>query len=238
MLSSPVRLRNECPQRHSGQCQTWVVAVSKGIDKGSCELPSIVRCPGYLPGISLIQGVFVAVDAPASWRQLAGVRMTHRPPGRPCRWGMRTGVNGTVPTYQRDVEPEPANSCAEYPMPSKVRSSLLWILEPLEDDETYFRKRMFGCDAAYVDGLLCLVVADRDEPWNGLLVCTSQERHAALIREIPALRPHQVLGKWLCVKQSDPAFEDVARHVTSLVLSRDSRIGVESKPRRRASKLR
>ena len=66
-------------------------------------------------------------------------------------------------------------------MPSRIRNSLLWILEPLEGDETYFRKQMFGCDAAYVDGLLCLVVADRDEPWNGLLVCTSQERHAALI---------------------------------------------------------
>jgi hypothetical protein len=178
------------------------------------------------------------MDAPVSWRLLAGVSMTCRPPGRPCRWGMRTGVNETVPTYQRDVEPVPSKSCAKYPMPSKVRNSLLWILEPLEDDETYFRKRMFGCDAAYIDGLLSLVVADRDEPWNGLLVCTSQERHAALIREIPALRPHQVLGIWLCVKQSDPAFEDVARHVTSLVLSRDSRIGVESKPRRRASKLR
>jgi hypothetical protein len=121
-------------------------------------------------------------------------------------------------------------------MPSKVRNSLLWIFEALEDDETYFRKQMFGCDAAYVDGLLCLVVADRDEPWNGLLVCTSQERHTALIEEMPALRPHQVLGKWLCVKQSDPAFEDVARRVTSLVLSRDSRIGVEPKPRRRATR--
>jgi hypothetical protein len=122
-------------------------------------------------------------------------------------------------------------------MPSKVRNSLLWILKPLEGDETYFRKRMFGCDAAYVDGLLCLVVADRDEPWNGLLVCTSQERHAALIEEMPALHPHQVLGKWLCVKQSDPGFEEVVRRVTSLVLSRDSRIGVEPRPRRRASKL-
>ena len=123
-------------------------------------------------------------------------------------------------------------------MPSKVRNSLLWILEALENDETYFRKRMFGCDAAYVDGSLCLVVADRAEPWNGLLVCTSRERHASLIEEMPALQPHQVLGKWLCVKQSDPAFEDVARHVTSLVLSRDPRIGVEPKPRRRATKPR
>jgi hypothetical protein len=95
---------------------------------------------------------------------------------------------------------------------------------------------MFGCDAAYIDGLLCLVVADRDEPWNGLLVCTSQERHAALIEDMPALRPHPVLGKWLFVPQADPAFEDIAQRMTSLVLARDWRVGVEPKPRRRGKK--
>ncbi|SAL64671.1 hypothetical protein [Caballeronia humi] len=121
-------------------------------------------------------------------------------------------------------------------MPSTVRNSLVWIFEPFEHDATYIRKRMFGCDAAYVDGLLCLVAADRDKPWNGLLVCTSQERHAALIEEIPALRPHPVLGKWLYVPQDDPEFEAVAERTTALVLARDERIGVEPKPRRRGRK--
>ncbi|SAL56562.1 hypothetical protein AWB67_02545 [Caballeronia terrestris] len=121
-------------------------------------------------------------------------------------------------------------------MPSTVRNSLVWIFEPFERDATYIRKRMFGCDAAYVDGLLCLVAADRDKPWNGLLVCTSQERHAALIEEIPALRPHPVLGKWLYVPQDDPEFEAVAERMTALVLARDGRIGVEPKPRRRSRK--
>lgn len=121
-------------------------------------------------------------------------------------------------------------------MPSTVRNSLVWIFEPFERDTTYIRKRMFGCDAAYVDGLLCLVAADRDKPWNGLLVCTSQERHSALIEEIPALRPHPVLGKWLYVPQDDPEFEAVAEKMTALVLARDGRIGVEPKPRRRGRK--
>jgi hypothetical protein len=118
-------------------------------------------------------------------------------------------------------------------MPSTIRNSLVWIFEAFERDSTYIAKRMFGCDAAYVNGLLCLVAADRDEPWNGLLVCTSQERHAALIEEMPALRPHPVLGKWLYVPQADPAFEDIAERMTSLVLARDWRVGVEPKPRRR-----
>jgi len=117
-------------------------------------------------------------------------------------------------------------------MPSSIRNSLVWIFEAFERDSTYIAKRMFGCDAAYIDGLLCLVAADRDEPWNGLLVCTSQERHVALIDEMPALLPHPVLGKWLYVSQDDPAFETIAERITALVLARDPRVGVEPKPRR------
>jgi hypothetical protein len=121
-------------------------------------------------------------------------------------------------------------------MPSSIRNSLLWIFEAFERDSTYLRKRMFGSDAAYLEGKLCLVAADRDKPWNGLLVCTSQERHTALTDEIPALRPHPVLGKWLYVPQDDPAFETVVEKMTALVLARDWRVGVEPKPRQRTGK--
>ena len=121
-------------------------------------------------------------------------------------------------------------------MPASIRNSLVWIFEPFERDSTYVRKLMFGCDAAYLDGMLCLVAADREEPWNGLLVCTSKERHGALVAEMPALHPHPVLGKWLYVSQQDPAFEDIAEQMVSLVLARDPRVGVEPKPRSRAKR--
>lgn len=121
-------------------------------------------------------------------------------------------------------------------MPSTIRNSLAWIFEAFERDPTYVHKRMFSSDAAYIDGKLCLTAGDRDEPWNGLLVCTSVEHHAALIDEIPALRAHPVLGKWLYVSQSDPAFEAVVQHVTALVRARDPRIGVEPTPRKRSRK--
>jgi len=117
-------------------------------------------------------------------------------------------------------------------MPSSVRNSLVWIFEAFERDSTFIRKRMFGCDAAYIDGMLCLVAADREKPWNGLLVCTSQERHAALVAEMPVLQPHPVLGKWLYVAQENADFETVAEQLTALVLARDSRIGVEPAPRK------
>lgn len=121
-------------------------------------------------------------------------------------------------------------------MPSSIRNSLFWILDAFENEPTYIHKRMFGCDAAYIDGLLCLVAADRGESWNGLLVCTSQACHASLSEEMPALRPHPVLGKWLYVPQDDPAFETVVEKLTQLVLARDERVGVEPKPRKRAGK--
>jgi hypothetical protein len=121
-------------------------------------------------------------------------------------------------------------------MPANISNSLAWIFESFERDSTYLRKRMFGSDAAYMDGLMCLVAADRGEPWNGLLVCTSLDRHAALIDEMPALQPHPVLGKWLYISQDDPAFEDIVKRMTALVLARDERIGVEPRPRRRSKK--
>ena len=112
-------------------------------------------------------------------------------------------------------------------------NSLLWIFDSLEREAGYVRRKMFGCDAAYLGGLLCLVVADRDDPWNGLLICTSQEHHAALMDEMPALRPHPVLGKWLYVPQDHEAFETIARRAAELALARDPRIGVEPRPRPR-----
>ncbi len=111
-------------------------------------------------------------------------------------------------------------------------NSLVWIFDKFERESGYIHTKMFGCEAAYIDGILCLVVADRDEPWNGLLVSTSQEHHAALIEEMPTLRPHAVLGKWLYVSQDDQTFEDIAERITMLALARDPRVGVEPKSRK------
>jgi hypothetical protein len=112
-------------------------------------------------------------------------------------------------------------------MGSTVKNSLLWVFEPIEDDPGFMSKRLFAFEAAYVDGLLCLAVGNGDEPWNGLLVCTSRERHADVIREFPELAPHPVLGKWLYLSQRNEEFEAVARAVVQMIQRRDSRVGVE-----------
>ncbi len=115
-------------------------------------------------------------------------------------------------------------------------NSLLWILDPLERDPGYLRRKMFGCDAAYLDGALYLVVADREAPWNGVMVCSSHDRHAALLADMPSLLPHPELGKWLYLPQTDEAFETLAGQLVELALARDPRLGVMPKPRKRRRK--
>lgn len=147
-------------------------------------------------------------------------------------------------TVTRRRRPAPRASAAQrldedFSRARRARGSGLgWILEALEGDPVYFHRRMFGCDAAYLGGLLCLVTAENGEPWNGLLVCTSQDRHPALRTDWPQLAPHAVLGKWLYLSQDDADFEPVARALTVRVLARDPRIGVEPKPRKRKKKSR
>lgn len=119
---------------------------------------------------------------------------------------------------------------------SSPRNSLAWVLEPLEDDPTYLRKRMFGCEAAYVHGLMVLLVADKDEPWNGLLVCTSHESQQDLVSEFPQLSVHPVIGKWLYISQENPEFEPTAERLVGLALQQDPRFGVEPRPRNKTAK--
>ena len=114
----------------------------------------------------------------------------------------------------------------------KKKNALLWLFEPLEQDPSFIQRRLFSFDAAYLDGLLYAAVKDGKEPWSGLLVCTSRERHPALLSDFPQLTPHTVLGKWLHISQLHAEFESVAIDLVALALKRDPRLGVESSSRR------
>src|SRR6476660_9031274 len=87
----------------------------------------------------------------------------------------------------------------------KKVNALEWILEPLESQHHFIQKKMFGCLAAYLDDRLVLVLADSEDPWNGILVPTDRDWHSHLQKEFPELTPHSVLGKWLYLPQT--AFE-------------------------------
>ena len=107
------------------------------------------------------------------------------------------------------------------------RNTLLWLFEPLERDPRYLQQRLFSFDAAYLDGTLYLAVKDGEEPWNGMMVCTSRESHAALQAQFPQLKPHKVLGKWLYLSQIHPEFESVASELVELARRRDPRLGIQ-----------
>lgn len=114
----------------------------------------------------------------------------------------------------------------------KKVNALQWVFERLESHPDFIQKRMFGCSAAYLNSRLVLVLADSEEPWNGVLVPTEREFHASLAEKFPGLIPHPVLGKWLYLSQSHPEFEGIAGQIVDLILRRDARVGVEPKLRK------
>lgn len=111
----------------------------------------------------------------------------------------------------------------------KIRrvSPLFWVFESLEDDPGFMTRKFFMFDAAYLDGLLYLAVTQGEEPWNGLVVCTSHDFHAELIADFPQLAAHPVIGKWLYLSQTDPEFESIALKLSRAAARRDPRMGVE-----------
>ena len=88
-------------------------------------------------------------------------------------------------------------------------------------------------------GRLVLVLAAKEEPWNGLLVCTFREYHSELMGEYPGLRPHPLLSKWLYLARSCDGFEETAQLLVHQALKNDLRIGVEpgGAKRKRAKKF-
>ncbi len=103
-------------------------------------------------------------------------------------------------------------------------------------DPSYVGKAMFGCEAVYVQGLLVLVLADTEEPWNGILVPTEKIRHQSLIAEFPDLVAHPILPKWLYLSAELDVFESVAKRLVQRIALADDRFGVLPKRRKRSRK--
>ena len=107
------------------------------------------------------------------------------------------------------------------------------VVEAVTEDESFVTRAMFGAVACYLHGRLALLLADGDPPWDGILVATAREHHAALRAELPALRVHPILGKWLYLPAEGDSFEEDGRRLAALALADDPRVGVEPRPRRR-----
>ncbi len=109
----------------------------------------------------------------------------------------------------------------------KKQHPLQWLFEPLMEEPSYLEKPMFGCQACYLHGRLALVLADGDEPWNGLLIPTDHQFHDAIRQDFKDVIRHPVLKKWLYLSQSSEDFETVASDIVEAVRVDDLRFGVE-----------
>jgi hypothetical protein len=101
-----------------------------------------------------------------------------------------------------------------------------WLWEPLESDPTFVLRAMFGSKAVYLGGKLMLCFCASEEPWRGLLLCTSPEHHAALRADFPELVPHPILPKWLYLAETSEGFESHATRLVTLARRRDPCLGV------------
>ena len=119
---------------------------------------------------------------------------------------------------------------------ARAMHPLSWVWEPLEAEPGFALRSMFGSKGVYLRGRIMLCCSAGEEPWNGVLVCTAQEHHAALRRDYPELVGHPILGKWLYLSADCERFESVVGALIKRIRAGDERIGVVPKPRRRKAR--
>jgi len=107
-----------------------------------------------------------------------------------------------------------------------------WIFEAFSEHPTFFAKSMFGGLAAYLFERQMLLLVEPTKSgrwkWHGVLICTDYKHHASIQAELPALKPHNVLRKWLFIDSTHQDFESTMQAVAKHVASNDPRFGVAS----------
>jgi len=115
------------------------------------------------------------------------------------------------------------------------KHALQWIVESLSNKAGYLQKAMFGCQGCYYDGNLVLVLADREEPWKGILLPVERRHHESLTEEFPQLTPHPILPKWLYLSDETDRFEETTARLVELIKTNDPRLGVTPPKKHRTS---
>jgi hypothetical protein len=116
-----------------------------------------------------------------------------------------------------------------------------WIFEPFLEHPTFFSKSMFGGLAAYLFERQMMVLVEPTKSgrwnWHGVLVCTDYKHHESIQAKFPALKPHEVLRKWLFIGSSHEDFESTMEAVANRMATNDPRFGILPKtPSQRAGK--
>jgi len=109
--------------------------------------------------------------------------------------------------------------------------SLDYLIEDLMELDSYLAKRMFGCKAVYLHGLMILVMADSEAPWRGLLFPVDFADHESLLTEFDCLQKHPILKKWLHLSCDSENFEVNAQQLIRAIKRADPRFGITPKER-------
>jgi hypothetical protein len=118
----------------------------------------------------------------------------------------------------------------------KKEYPLRWIVESIEEEQTYLAKPMFGCLAIYLHGRLSLLLSSGEEPWNGLLIPTFHGHHESIMNDFKSVVQHPVLKKWLYLPERAEDFETAALNIMELIRMNDPRFGVEPKERKQRTR--
>lgn len=118
--------------------------------------------------------------------------------------------------------------------------SFEFIKDALSEGEGFYFKKMFGGEALFVNSKMVLVIIDKPSTkwknkdygqnlWSGVMIPTFKEHHLKLIKKIPDLKPHPVLGKWLFLSSHNPNFEELCGEIVELILDNYPLIGIPVK---------
>lgn len=110
------------------------------------------------------------------------------------------------------------------------------------EEDSYFVKRMFGCQMICLHHKMCLGLTDsrgktyrgkkyKVDPWYGVMVVTDKSSHPNLLKQFPWLIPHPVLGKWLFLPGTDMDFEERATELVEAAIINNRYIGIPLKIR-------
>ena len=118
-----------------------------------------------------------------------------------------------------------------------------WIFDTFAEHRTFFSKRMFGGLAAYLFERQMLVLVEPTKSgrwkWHGVLICTGYEHHASIEADFPALKPHDILRKWLFIDSRHDDFESTMEAVAKRMARDDPRFGIlPGSPKKRKPKTK
>jgi len=115
-----------------------------------------------------------------------------------------------------------------------------WIIEDFDEYPSFRKKSMFGGLAVYLFERQMLLIVEPTKSgrwnWHGVLVCTDFENQESIMNELPELKPHEFLKKWLYIDTSNDDFESTMEKVTNRILKNDIRFGIYPKLKSKRTK--